>query len=96
MKFGKVIGQVVSTRKAGRVEGLRLLVVRTLDSDLKPTKKIDTCVDTVNAGMGDVVLTCSSSSARSTKLTKDVCTDNTIVAIVETVTVNRSDVYRNA
>ena len=95
MKFGKVIGQVVATVKTGRIDGLRLLVVRTLDWDLKATPKTDTCVDTVNARVGDVVLTCSSSSARSTRQTKDVCTDNAIVAIVETVAVDRSDVYRN-
>ncbi len=95
MKFGKVIGQVVSTRKTGKTGGMRLLVVRTLDADLKPTPKTDTCADTVNAGVGDIVLTCSSSSARSTRQTKDACVDNTIVAIVETVSVNRTDVYRN-
>jgi len=95
MKFGKVIGQVVATRKTGKIEGLRLLVVRTLDADLNPTDRTDTCADTVNAGVGDIVLTCSSSSARSTRQTKDACVDNSVVAIVETVSKNRTDVFRN-
>ena len=95
MKFGKVIGQVVSTRKTGKTEGMRLLVVRALDADLKPLSRTETCADTVNAGVGDIVLTCSSSSARSTRQTRDACVDNAVVAIVETVSKSRTDVYRN-
>lgn len=95
MKFGKVIGQVVATRKTGKTDGMRLLVVRALDADLKPLPRTETCADTVNAGVGDVVLTCSSSSARSTNRTKDACVDNAVVAIVETVSMNRNDIYRN-
>jgi len=93
MKFGKVIGQIISTRKEGNVDGLKLLVVKYLNEKLEETKKSAACVDTVKAKEGDIVLLCSSSSARMTKMTRYVCTDNTIVAIVDTVSSGKKDTY---
>lgn len=94
MQFGKVIGQVTATRKKGHLEGLRLLIVDQLDEDLASTGKSITSVDTVNAGVDDIVLLCSSSSARLTRLTQGVCTDNAIVGIVEILSRNQKDRYR--
>lgn len=94
MQFGKVIGQVVSTRKEGKMHGLRLLIVEQLDENLKPAGKTVTSTDTVNARMDDIVLLCSSSSARMTVKTEGVCTDNTIVGIVETVSSRKKDWFR--
>ena len=94
MQFGKVIGQVISTQKTGKIHGLRLLIVETLDENLKATGKILTSTDTVNARIDDIVLLCSSSSARMTSMTKDVCTDNTIVGIVDMVSSARKDWYK--
>lgn len=93
MKFGKVIGQIISTQKEGNVDGLKLLVVRYLNEKLEEHSKTAACVDTVQANPGDIVLLCSSSSARMTKLTRYVCTDNTIVAIVDTISSGKKDTY---
>jgi len=94
MKLGLVIGKVVSTRKEGKLEGLKILIVNYLTENLERTKDTVACVDTVNAGEGDVVLLCSSSSARLTKLTKDVATDNTIVGIVDSVMQGGNYIYK--
>lgn len=94
MQLGKVIGNVVSTSKSGRLEGLRLLLVRNLNEKLDPRQWTCVCTDTVNAKPGDIVLTCSSSSARCTSVTRNVCTDNTIVAIVDIISAKKKDVYR--
>ena len=94
MKFGLVIGKVISTRKEGKVDGLKILVVRYLDEKLNDTGKSVACIDTVSAGEGDVVLLCSSSSARLTRLTKNVATDNTIVGIVDSVACEGSNIYK--
>ena len=59
MKLGIVIGNVVSTRKVGSVGGLKMLVVSYLNDELVDTKKTAVCIDTVNAGSGDMVLLCS-------------------------------------
>lgn len=85
MKLGVVIGNVVSTRKVESVSGLKMLVVSYLNGDLVDTRKTAVCLDTVGAGSGDVVLLCSSSSARLTAATRNAVTDTTIVGIVEAI-----------
>jgi ethanolamine utilization protein EutN len=94
MKIGKVIGKVVSSRKEGKVEGLPILVVSYLDETLSETGKTAACIDTVNAGQGDVVLLCASSSARMTSKTTNVATDNTIVGILDSVSAGSTFLYK--
>lgn len=96
MKIGRVIGKVVSTKKEGNVEGLPILVVSYLDDTLSDTGKTAACIDTVNAGDGDVVLLCSSSSARMTSKTTNVATDNTVVGIVDSVSAGSTYIYRKS
>ena len=94
MKIGRVIGKVVATRKEGNLEGLKLLVVGYLDEKLSDTGKSAACVDTVNAGEGDVVLLCSSSSARLTERTKNVATDNAIIGIIDSISSGTKSIYK--
>jgi microcompartment protein CcmK/EutM len=94
MKLGIVIGTVVSTKKVANNEGLKMLVVSYLNDELVDTKKTAVCIDTVNAGRGDVVLLCSSSSARMTSMTNRAVTDNTIVGIVDAISANGKDTYK--
>jgi ethanolamine utilization protein EutN len=96
MQLGIVVGNVVSTVKTGKVEGLPLLIVEHLDETLKTTSKIVVCTDTVNAKHGEIVLTCSSSSSRFTEKTRGVCTDNTIVAIVDGVSKGKKYIYKKS
>ena len=93
MKLGIVIGKVVSTRKVSSIEGLKILVVNYLNEDMKDTNKTAACIDTVGAGEGDVVLLCSSSSARLTAMTKNVATDNTIVGIIDSLSSGNKYLY---
>jgi microcompartment protein CcmK/EutM len=94
MKLGIVIGTVVSTKKTGNVEGLKMLVVSYLNDELLDTKKTAVCIDTVNAGNGDIVLLCSSSSARLTAMTRSAATDNTIVGIVDAISSGNKYTYQ--
>ena len=94
MKLGKVIGKVVSTKKEGNLGGLKILVVNYLDEKLSDTKKTAACIDTVGAGDGDVVLLCSSSSARFTETTRNAATDNSIIGIVDSVSAGGKYVYK--
>jgi microcompartment protein CcmK/EutM len=93
VKLGRVIGKVVATRKAGQMEGRKILVVRYLNEDLVDTGPVHACIDTVNAGSNDVVMLCASSSARLTELTKGVATDCAIVGIVDAVSSGNSRIY---
>ena len=85
MVLGKVVGTVVSTRKEEELSGLKLLLVKACDADGKPTGSTVVAVDAVGAGVGEVVLYASGSSARQTKATKDRPVDATIMAIVDSV-----------
>jgi microcompartment protein CcmK/EutM len=83
MLMGMVMGTVVSTRKEQELEGLKLLVLRGMDLEGKVTGPVVVAVDAVGAGVGEVVLYCSGSSARQTKVTKDRPVDATVMAIVD-------------
>ena len=85
MVLGKVVGTVVSTRKEDELTGLKFLLVKACDADGKPTGSTVVAVDAVGAGVGEVVLYASGSSARQTKVTKDRPVDATIMAIVDSV-----------
>jgi microcompartment protein CcmK/EutM len=93
MILGRVIGTVVSSRKDEELEGLKFLVVKACDFDGKPTGGIVIAIDSVGAGVGEVVLYASGSSARQTKATKDRPVDATIMAIVDQVEVDGESRY---
>ena len=88
MLLGTVVGTVVSTRKEPTLSGSKFLLVRGMDLDGKPTSTLVVAVDSVGAGVGEVVLYASGSSARQTEMTKDRPVDATIMAIVDQVEVD--------
>ncbi len=85
MQLGKVIGTVVASRKEEELGGLKLLLVKACDVDGQPNGATVVAVDAVGAGVGEVVLYVSGSSARQTKATKDRPVDATVMAIVDEV-----------
>ena len=87
MVLGKVIGTVWATRKDEELVGMKLQVVRCIDVAYRPQESFMIAVDTVQAGVGDVVLVCTGSSARHTALTKDKPVDAVIMAVVDTLDV---------
>lgn len=56
MILGRVIGTVVSTIKLDIYKGYKLLIVRPVDPEGKPSGKTVLAIDTVQAGTGDTVL----------------------------------------
>ena len=93
MIMGVVVGTVVSTRKDAELVGLKLLIVKACDLDGKPVGASVVCADSVGAGVGEVVLYASGSSARQTTMTQNRPVDATIMAIVDTVDVDGSRRY---
>ncbi len=94
MNVGLVIGTVVATKKDEELSGLKFLLVRGVDPDGKPTSTQVVAVDAVGAGIGEVVLYASGSSARQTKVTQDRPVDATIMAIVDAIEVNGQVRYK--
>ena len=93
MQMGIVVGTVVATRKEAELEGLKLLIVKGCDFDGKPTGGSVVAADAVGAGIGEVVLYASGSSARQTKVTQNRPVDATIMAIVDTVEIDGAQRY---
>jgi microcompartment protein CcmK/EutM len=87
MVLGKVVGTVWATRKDEELVGMKLQIVRHLDLDYKLKETFIVAVDTVQAGVGDVVLVCSGSSARQTAFTKNKPVDAVIMAVVDKIDV---------
>jgi microcompartment protein CcmK/EutM len=87
MVLGKVVGTLVASRKEPTLDGLTLLVVQACDVDGTPGGAIVVAADAVGAGIGEVVLYASGSSARQTTVTNNRPVDATIMAIVDVVEV---------
>ena len=83
MILGKVIGTIWATRKDEEMVGMKLQIVKHVGLDYKLKDSFVVAVDTVQAGVGDVVLVASGSSARQTAVTKNKPVDAVIVAVVD-------------
>ena len=93
MLMGKVIGTVVSTQKDPELEGLKFLLVRHVDLSGGLTDAVVVCADAVGAGIGEMVLYASGSSARQTHVTQNRPVDATVMAIVDIVEVGGEQRY---
>lgn len=83
MEIGKIIGTVVSTKKDEKLKGMKFQIVKNVDLDGKPLSSFVVAVDSVGAGVGEIVLVAKGSSARQTDLTKDNPVDAVIMGIVD-------------
>jgi microcompartment protein CcmK/EutM len=94
MLLGRVAGTLVASRKEPLLEGLKFLVVRQIDVDNKETGGYVVAADAVGAGVGEVVMYATGSSARQTEMTHNRPCDAVIMAIVDTWEVGGPEVYR--
>jgi len=88
MLLGKVVGTLVATRKEPTLDGLKFLVLKQLDIEGQETGAYRVAADAVGAGLGEVVLYATGSSARQTKLTDKRPCDAVIMAIVDVLEVD--------
>jgi microcompartment protein CcmK/EutM len=94
MLLGRVVGTLVSSRKEASLEGLKFLVVRQLGVDGKETGGYVVANDAVGAGVDEVVLYASGSSARQTEATRERPCDAVVMAIVDSWEVGGREIYR--
>jgi microcompartment protein CcmK/EutM len=94
MLLARVAGTVVATRKEPLMEGWKLLLLRQLDTENREGSGYVVAVDAVGAGVGEVVLYASGSSARQTEVTRDRPCDAVVMAIVDTWEIGGREVYR--
>jgi len=99
MFLAKVEGSVVATKKEASMNGRKLLLLRPqLVDDKDPTKfrpgaNTIIAVDSVGAGIGELVMFCQGSSARLAAGLKDAPVDAVVIGIVDTVDVLGKEIY---
>ena len=79
---GIVVSHIVSTKKQDSLIGSKFMEVRVLENDI-PTEKYLVAVDSVGAGIGEVVLVTLGSSARLALANVNSPVDAVIVGIVD-------------
>ena len=91
MYFAKVIGNMVSVIKHESYESKKMLIVRKLDLDMRPTGTAIMTLDYIGAGEGDIVLV-----ARTPGLAQEVFgIENApiceiIIAVVDNVSIDKT------
>src|SRR2546423_13513231 len=99
MFLARVEGSVVATKKAPSMDGRKLLLLRPQLVDEKdPTKfrpgmNTIVAVDSVGAGVSEMVLFCQGSSARLAANLKEAPVDAVIIGIVDVVDVLGKQIY---
>src|ERR1041385_6878022 len=99
MFLARVEGSVVSTKKEASMNGRKLLVLRPQLVDEKDATKFRpglntiVAVDSVGAGIGEMVLFCQGSSARLAPNLKEAPVDAVIIGIVDTVDVLGKEIF---
>lgn len=96
MLLGKVVGTLVATRKDEKLEGFKFLVVKRLNIQNEETGEYVIAADAVQAGIGEVILYATGSSARQTVLTDKKPCDAVIMAVVDTWELNGEVKFQKA
>ena len=88
MLIGRVKGTIVATQKDERLVGYKLLIVQQLDADGTPISRDMVAVDSsLSAGIGERVLLCSGSPAKSHLDNPMAPIDLTVVGIIDQIEV---------
>ena len=86
MNICRVKGTVVSTTKAEKINGLKLLLVKPIDLETFEEKgSLVVAIDTVDAGEGEIVMTVGGSSSRQTAITENKPCDQSIIAVIDSI-----------
>jgi ethanolamine utilization protein EutN len=99
MFLARVEGSVVATKKDARMGGRKLLLLRPqLVDDKDPTSfrpGVNTivAVDSLGAGIGEMVMFCQGASARLAPGLKDAPVDAVVIGIVDSVDVLGKQIY---
>ncbi len=94
MNLAKVIGTVVSTKKEESLEGKKFLLLEQIDPKGRPAGGNVVAVDSVGAGVGEIILYATGSSARQTKITDKRPCDAVVMAIVDSWEINGKELYK--
>ena len=83
MSIAKVVGSLWATRTADGLVGRKLMIVEPAKLDGTPTGEALVAVDTIDAGIGEMVIVAQGSSARKAVGQQESPVDAAIVAIID-------------
>jgi len=86
MKLGRVTGTVTATAKDAQLVGSKLLLTDIVDASGNVLTRATVAIDTVGAGVGDLVLVAEGSAARLAASMSALPIDASIIALVDDVT----------
>jgi microcompartment protein CcmK/EutM len=89
MTFGRVIGRVWCTVKDRHMDGIKLLIVQPLTTDLQPTGRRIICADSTGAGTGELVYWVRGKEASFPFHPAEPPLDTAIVGIVDSVHIEK-------
>ncbi len=87
MRIARIIGNVVSTRKDENLVGYSLMVIQVLKPGTEEVQDELVAIDTVGAGVGDLVLVALGGAARIPLQPGKAPVDATIIGVIDTVDV---------
>lgn len=87
MLLAKVVGNVVATQKDYRYEGGRLMIVQPVNPDGTPAGEELLALDSVDAGVGDLVVVVREGWSASTAATGQAgaAIDSAIIGVVDAI-----------
>ena len=85
MQLGRVVGDVVATRKDGNLTGLKLLLVQPIDASGNAAGRVLVAADAVGAGPGESVFFVRGKEAAFPFYPTEPPVDAGIVGIVDSV-----------
>ena len=88
MLLGRVIGNVVATQKNQRYEARKIMLVQPINPDGSDRGHTMIALDSVSAGVGDIVIVVQEGWGASTAATGEqgAAIDSAIIGVVDTIT----------
>jgi microcompartment protein CcmK/EutM len=96
MMIARVVGSAVATIKDEKLHGLKLLVVQEATQRNELVGKPFVAVDSVGAGVGELVILAQGSSARQTDITKNRPVDAVIMGILDELEVDGEITFKKS
>ena len=87
MNLAKIIGTIWATQKDPQLENLRMQLIQPINANQKELGKPIIAVDSVGAGVGEVVFYITASEAVIPLKNKPALSDATIIGIVDNIEV---------
>jgi ethanolamine utilization protein EutN len=97
MEIARVKGTVVATRKDTKLNGYKMLLLSPADTaGIEKNGTPIVALDSVDAGIGDLVLVVRGSSARQATNMSVTPVDAMIIGIIDQITISEKTTYNNA